>query len=67
MKRAYKSWDISKVPENERREFIIGCLADYIAEVNEMVNRNFPCGHDYEIIEISDFYKEIIHQLQMKS
>ena len=67
MERLYKRWDISKVPEHERREFIIECLTDYIAEVDEIVDRNLLCGDDYEIIEIAEFYKEIIRQLQIKS
>lgn len=31
-----RSWDITQIPEEERRQFIVECLTEYIEEAEEL-------------------------------
>lgn len=54
-------WDLSKIKEEDKREFIIKCLQEYIDEVKKMEESDSYVEKD--IIEVADLYKEIIKML----
>ena len=56
-----RSWNMSDVPEQEKKGFIISCLSDYINEVDSLEMDGDVT--DREIIEIRNLYEEIIKLL----
>lgn len=54
-------WDLSKIKEEDKREFIIKCLQEYIDEVNNMEEE--WCYVETEILQVAELYKEIIKML----
>lgn len=55
-----KSWDIHNVPEQEKKEFIISCLNEYIVTAeNAGIENLYPA-----VREVVDLYKEIIKLLR---
>ena len=56
-----RSWNISNVPEEEKKGFIISCLSDYIDEVDSLEMDGDVI--DREIIDIRNLYEEVIRLL----
>ena len=55
-----KSWDIHNVLEQEKKEFIISCLSEYIVTAeNAGIENLYPA-----VREVVDLYKEIIRILK---
>lgn len=55
-----KSWNMRNVPEDEKKDFIIACLSDYIREVDEMKSDGLSKYHYPEIFDVAELYKVII-------
>lgn len=59
-----KSWNLTSITEDKKKDFIIECLTEYINEVEKMKEDGITKIHYPEIIDIAELYKEIIHMLQ---
>lgn len=59
----FKSWYIDDVKKEDRREFIIDRLKDYIKQAGEVAPEDSPYSEHIEIRMIMDFYKAIIEEL----
>lgn len=61
-RKKWKNWSLDGVKSNERKDFIIKCLTEYINEVEEM-RENYEYCYP-EVIDTMELYKEIIRILQ---
>lgn len=61
-KKKWKSWNLDGVKAENRKDFIIECLTDYINKVKEM--EDDLDDFSSEINDIANLYKEIIRILQ---
>lgn len=58
-----RNWNMEHIEKQDRKEFIIDCLQEYIDEVSAMFEE--PCyPEEYDIADISNLYKAIIEELK---
>lgn len=55
------SWNLENIPKEQRKDYIIQCLTDYVNEVEK--DRDSFLPHYGEVIDIAELYKEIIQML----
>lgn len=58
-----KSWNLDGIEKTKRKDFIIGCLQEYIDEVDKMNIRDSPYSEEIEICKIAGMYEAIIEEL----
>lgn len=62
MSKKWKNWSLDGVAPEQKKDFIIKCLTEYIDEVEEMKETFEYCYP--EVIDTQELYREIIRMLQ---